>query len=131
ARPVAAGPHPAAAAGARPGRGDGRLAGKRPALVARARQPDPAVLLTLRPRLRRVPGDVDVPVAVGAERATTVQPGGRLDDVALRLEGRAVVIEARIEHRRRAARRPRLGLVRAHPGDVDPAVLTHRQVSAA
>src|SRR5439155_3468182 len=123
-------PHAAAAARAGPGRRDRLLAGERPAAVGRTRQPDAPILFPRRPGFRCVPGDVDVPVTVGADRTAAVEPYGGLDDVALWLEGRAVVVESGGEHGRRVARRAGFDLACAHPRHVDPAALAHGQIGA-
>src|SRR5262249_6521130 len=128
---VAKGPHAAAAADAGGGRGNCRLAGERPALVGRERQPDPAVGLALGPPLPGVPGDVDVARAVGADRAAAVESRGRLNHVPLRLESGAGVVETAVQERRRVAGRLGLRLAGPHPGDVDPAVLAHREMGPA
>ena len=90
------------------------------------------------PRLARagvlgpaVPGDVDVPRAVGGDRPAAVQPGGLPHQVALRLEGRPGLVGPRVEHRRAAERVLRPGAVRAVPGDVDPPALAQRDLAAA
>jgi hypothetical protein len=78
-----------------------------------------------------VPGDVHVAVAVGADRAAAVEPDRRLDEIPLGLKCGTVIIEPRVEHRRRIARCSRGRFARAHPGDVDASALTDRQMGAA
>src|SRR5205807_1380361 len=71
----------------------------------------------------------DVPRLVGADRPAPVQAGRGLDEVPLRLERRALVVQPAVEHGRGVALPPRLRLARPHPGDVNPAVLADGQVS--
>src|SRR5207244_1478222 len=82
-------------------------------------------------RLGSVPEDVDVARAVGSDRPAAIEARRRADHIALRLEGRPRLVEARVEHGGAATRGFRHGLVRAVPGDVSPAILPQGEVGAA
>src|SRR5205085_3053543 len=89
--------------------------------------------LALRPAdLDGVPGDVDVAADIRRQGAAAVERGGGLHEVALVFEDGAGAIEPGVEHRRCVLTLALgLGLAGAVPGDMDPAALAQRDLSAA
>ena len=65
-----------------------------------------------------VPGDVDVSCRVRGDRRASVQPGGELHQVPLRLEGGADVVEPGVEERRALDAAGR-GSTRSEPDHMD------------
>src|SRR2546428_517944 len=115
---VGEGSHPAAAAGAGGVFDGGLLAVERSAFVPRASDPDSPADFATRSRAR-VPGHINISGRVSGDAPAAVEAHRELHNVSLRLEGGPVVVQSRIEHRRRARRTLRPGLTRPEPRDVD------------
>src|SRR6516164_1145459 len=86
--------------------------------------PHAPIALSLYPWRGRVPLHVDIARRVGPDRAASVESGGRLNEVPLRLERQSRIVEARVKHRRRTVGAIRLGLARTVPRDMHAAVPT-------
>src|SRR3989449_3979235 len=115
---VGAGSHPASAAGAGGVFDGGLLAVERSAFVPRASDPDSPADFATRSRAR-VPGHINISGRVSGDGPAAVEAHRELHNVSLWLEGGPVVVQSRIEHRRRARRTLRPGLTRPEPRDVD------------
>src|SRR5262245_21285305 len=71
------------------------------AIIGRRGQPHAAILLTVAVGISwRMPGDIHAAVAISRDCRAAIESEMRSDDVALGLEGRAVIIQTRVEERR-------------------------------
>ena len=100
------------------------LRGEASSFVGRVRHPDAAVLFALHVGLRRMPGDIDVGLVVGGDRAAAVQTVSGVNHISLRLEGGAGVVQACVEQRDLGVR-PLDRFVGSVPNDMDPAILAN------
>jgi len=76
----------------------GYFGGESFAIVSRSRDPHAPRLLVAALGGWRMPADIDVSGFVGGDGAAAIEAGMLGDEVTLRLEAGAVIVQARVEH---------------------------------
>src|SRR5438552_10595965 len=95
-------------------------------------KPDRAVLLAALSFERcRVPGDVNIALAVGRHAAAAVEVFSRMHQIPLRLEGSPVLAQSSVEHGAGPVWPLRPSLSGAVPGNVHAPALAERDLAAA